>query len=79
MNQDRKQPTETLGKVVKYMCNGKWHIPFFADYLNWSEKTTICGGSITPCGVITQYEIVECAGSYLKRLKADLDVILKRK
>ena len=67
MNRDRTQPVETIGKVVKYMCGGRWHHPFFADNLNWATM-----GMISQSGVIQEYEIVRCSKPVLEKLKSDL-------
>ena len=73
---DRSQPAETLGKVVKYKCNGKWHHPFFANYLNWSLKNTVPSGVISKHGIITEYEVIKCSNNFLNKLKADLKFML---
>lgn len=48
------QPKETIGKKVKYICNEKIHMPYFANQLTWSRDTRV----ISPAGMITHYQIV---------------------
>jgi len=65
MIQKNIQPIETIGKVIKYFCGGRWHYPHLADELNWSKN--VHDGAISPNGIITKYEILNYPKSQFKK------------
>ena len=70
MNKERvsnKQPADTIGKVVKYFCNGRWHHPFFANMLNWS----VAEGAISRFSIITDYKVINPSKELMERLEGD--------
>ena len=65
----RKQPKETIGKIVKYRTRTGVHYPFFADDLNWSDNHFV--GVISKSAVIIDYEIITPTAEFMAKLKAD--------
>ena len=64
-----KQPSATIGKIVKYFANGRWHHPFFADKLNWAIHHQT--GAISAYSVITDYKVITPTAEAMKRLNED--------